>query len=388
MSDGHNIRFLRNDNRPDARQELLLRAALLPGPEAGDAWRRWAADADWARLDPSSLQMLPAVYRTLRRLKLRDGPHFARVQGVYRQRWYCNQIVLRGAAGLVSRLAAAGVPVLLLSDAAIALRDRRNLGIRPIDSLAIVVATGDGARALAVLRTAGCHALAVSGPAVMPRFTAFTDENGGRVELHRWVFAEDCVPHAEAEVWRAAKPVEWQQARALLLDPAHQLLHLCVHGARGRAVPALRWISDAATVVLHEGAALDWGLLVATASRCHVSRAALHGLRQLRELLGEAVPDEPLHALAACRAPLRERLEMRVVGRRPIPWLGGFAARGVRWLRISHQQGWLARAAGFPRFLADDFGCGSVRELVSALTSRAVRRISLRFAQLRDRPSS
>ena len=87
-------------------------------------------------------------------------------------------------------------------------------------------------------------------------------------------------------------------------------------------------------------------LLVATAIRCHVSVAALHGLRQLRELLGEAVPDEPLFALAARRAPLRERLEMRVVGRRSIPWLDGFATRGVRWLRISHQQGWLARAAG------------------------------------------
>jgi hypothetical protein len=66
---------------------------------------------------------------------------------------------------------------------------------------------------------------------------------------------------------------------------------------------------------------------------------------------------------------------MRVVDRRPIPLVSGFARRLTRWMRISHAQRWLARAIGFPRFLADDFGCGSVRALAATLMRRVARRM-------------
>lgn len=361
---------------PTVQQELLLRAALVPGPEATDAWRRWSAVSDLDRLDPSSVHLLPKVYRSIQREGLTTAPDLGRLKGIYRQSWYRNQIVLRDTAPLVTGLAARGVQLLLLGGAAITLRYHRNLGVRPIDDPGILVAKSDVSRALGVLREAGWRPREPCVPAATPKFTRLVDERGGGLDLHWRLLAEDSVPDAEVELWRAATSVEWPGAHALVLDPVHQLLHLCLHGVRWRPVPDLRWIADAAAVLDVAASTLDWDRLVHAASRYHVSLPVLHGLAYLRELLGEVMPAEPIAALARCRTSPRERLEIRLICRAPGALVGSLPQRSVRWLRITHGQGWVARAAGFPAFLAEDLGCRNVAQLARLLLVRAARRIT------------
>ena len=50
---------------PTSQQELLLRAALLPGKEAIDAWREWKSGVDVDQLDPGSLRLLAAAISEL-----------------------------------------------------------------------------------------------------------------------------------------------------------------------------------------------------------------------------------------------------------------------------------------------------------------------------------
>src|SRR5687767_2459676 len=72
---------------PSETQRLLLRAALLSGPAAVDAWEAWLGHADWeAGVEHGSFRLLPLLYTNLRRGGVAH-PSLQKLKGVYRQAW-------------------------------------------------------------------------------------------------------------------------------------------------------------------------------------------------------------------------------------------------------------------------------------------------------------
>src|SRR2546430_6554391 len=57
--------------RSSPQQELLLRAALLQGPRAVEAFERWRHLVDVEELDPDSHRLLPQLYHNLDRKSTR-----------------------------------------------------------------------------------------------------------------------------------------------------------------------------------------------------------------------------------------------------------------------------------------------------------------------------
>src|SRR5215469_14327441 len=74
---------------PTPLQELLLRAAVMRGPVAVEAWGKWKHTVNIEAVDFGSHRMLPLLYRNLLRHGISD-PLLARLKSAYRYYWYQN----------------------------------------------------------------------------------------------------------------------------------------------------------------------------------------------------------------------------------------------------------------------------------------------------------
>ena len=85
-------------------QELLLRAALLKGADAVEAWNEWKSAVDWeGHLDNGSFRLLPLLYTNLKRLEVRD-PLMGKLKGIYLKAWYENQRLFFEASKILDYL--------------------------------------------------------------------------------------------------------------------------------------------------------------------------------------------------------------------------------------------------------------------------------------------
>ncbi|MBM3983931.1 MAG: nucleotidyltransferase family protein, partial [Planctomycetes bacterium] len=242
---------------PDPAQELVLRAALCPPHEAVVAWKQWAAANDLDRLDHASVHLLPQVSRNLQEASAEVLADLGRINGLYRQSWYRNQIGLRAAALALHSLADAHVPALLLGGAALVLRYDPSRALRPLEEVGVFVVPSDLPRACAALAGVGWKPPQHRQPGARPRFMRLVNESGTTLDLHTRLFAEELTPSATDDIWRRAEVMDWQDIRTTLLGPIHQLLFACVHGLRWRTVPEVRWLADVALIVEGEADRLD-----------------------------------------------------------------------------------------------------------------------------------
>src|SRR4051812_1297061 len=104
---------------PNAREELLLRAALLEGPDAALAWRAWLGGGALEAAHGGERRLMGAVYRNLARLGA-DAPELVRLRGIHRSDWYRNQLLFAAAADAIGLLHGAGIPTLVVKGAALA----------------------------------------------------------------------------------------------------------------------------------------------------------------------------------------------------------------------------------------------------------------------------
>src|SRR5207237_7629349 len=102
----------RPDAWPTREQERLLRAALLRGPLALEAWDEWKAGADMDPLDAGSYRLLPQLYRNLHRQGV-DEPVLVLFRGIYRRTWYENQLRFHQLAGLLRSFRDAGIDTMV-----------------------------------------------------------------------------------------------------------------------------------------------------------------------------------------------------------------------------------------------------------------------------------
>jgi hypothetical protein len=98
---------------PDEVQELLLRAALLPGDRGAAAWAAVRPRIDVDHLPGELHRLIPLLSKALSNAGV-DDPELPRLKGVYQFSWYRNQLLFAEGARLVDALEAAGLPTMLL----------------------------------------------------------------------------------------------------------------------------------------------------------------------------------------------------------------------------------------------------------------------------------
>ena len=126
---------------PTRSQTWLLRAALLSGPAALQAWQVWKdQNGDLDRLDSGSRRLLPLLFFNLRANRVSD-PQMAPLKALYRQTWYRNQNLFYQIADVLEALRSAGIPTMILKGAALGVLHYGDLGLRPMADFDILVPT-------------------------------------------------------------------------------------------------------------------------------------------------------------------------------------------------------------------------------------------------------
>jgi hypothetical protein len=294
---------------PSEDERLLLRAALLDGDDAVEAWERTKHVADDVRrVDRATYRLLPLLYRNLERLGV-DDPLMGTLKGVYRHSWYCNQRLFHEAAEAIRALEAGGVETMVIKGAALSVLHYRDPGARPMEDLDVVVRNSSALDAMRVLEEAGWHSEHPSPIALRMRVehsTELADTNGREADLH-WYPLFVLVP--ELGFWERSVPVSIGEEPTRALCATDELFCTIVHGLGWYPAP-IGWISDSVTIARSD---IDWDALAGRAERWSLTARLHTGLALLAKDFAVPVPPSVLERLSAAPKPLPERAAHRAL---------------------------------------------------------------------------
>jgi len=298
--------------RPRGAGRLLLRAALLSGEPAREAWHAWREVTNLDRLDGGSLRLLPLAYSNLEGALGEDG--FARwVRGIVRASWLKGQSLTAGARAAFEELDRAGIPILLMKGVAVAPYFERGFAVRPMSDLDLAVPARDRKRAWQVLEGQGFRPFE-GAESDSPRFADrgswnFVDARGVDLDLHWWALPDLSHPAAEELVWRFSRPSAIAGVACRLPAPRHVLFQVVLHAADWEPSPSLHWAADVVHLLRHQQAsAIDWPALIREARELRIAAPVHAALDWLAEEFAAPVPAEVRAALA--RAPGWQRREL------------------------------------------------------------------------------
>ena len=325
-----------------ANERQLLRAALLEGSQALDAWHAFRIEHGGIdHLAGDAFALLPQLYCNLRDLDP-DDPELGRLRGIYRRAWYANQMLLHAAAQAISALQAGGVTVMLIGRAALVALPIGDVGARPIDRIELLVTHRDRGRALALLRKLGWIAPASSSISAWLRAQIHVPLVRGTAETLSLHCSTGPIGARRARLWEDVVTTTVAGVPTLAPSSSEQLLLTCVP----RRTPApLSWILDAALILRCAATAIDRDYLRSRAQRRSTNAELDESLRYLAAEFGlelalnrtRVVPtaattaDAPKGRLDVRRVESFRRLALDSALADLIPAL---AARGVRPLLI------------------------------------------------------
>lgn len=240
---------------PTPQQERLLRAALWQGDKALRAWEAWQAQIDWDdHLDEGSYRLLPLLFHNLHQHGVQD-PIMQKLKGIYRLAWYKNQTSFRRLAALLRAFHEAGIRTLTLKGAALTILHYQNYGLRPMSDFDVLVPIAQVADAVSLLQRSGWIPesrfadIQIDALIATEQALAFQDATEQALDLHWHVLQESRGPGADESFWRTAVSMEVDGAPTRALQPADQLLHVCLHGARWNQLPSIRWVADSLMIL-------------------------------------------------------------------------------------------------------------------------------------------
>jgi hypothetical protein len=286
---------------PTHQQELLLRAALLGGKPAIDGCAEWESTVGFDLLDEGSYRMLPLLGRNLQSQGV-NHPMAGRLKGIHRRAWYENQTLFHDLEPVLQRFHAAGIECMLLKGAALVLQYYRDMGLRPMRDLDVLVPEERAAEALQLMQDDGWRVLTAWPGELTESFRRFRHavamqhESGRQLDLHWHVLYGCCRQGADDDFWAASVPLELHGVTVRALGASDQFLHLCVHGLEWNEVAPMRWIADAITV-LRQSPDLDWERIVRQTERRRMVLRMRDALRYLESKMEAPIPRSVLCAL-------------------------------------------------------------------------------------------
>ena len=292
---------------------LLLKAALLDGETARQAFAAWRPTFDRETINPGHQRLLPLLYRNLTRLDISD-PLFPYFRGVRNYHWTRNQLRLHAIAPVLRALNAARIPVMALKGAALFASCIDDFSLRPMDDIDLMVPFEQLTRAVELFGDHGFDPVGCPGWAFeaisqsMPGYP-FQDEADHGIDLHWHMLHRDQRKKADAIFWQDARLAQLAGVDVLTPSLSHQMLHAIVHAAESNPIATLRWAADALTMLRRErDEEFDWGVLVREARDRHLAAPVHDALWVLAHQFDIAVPKEVLSGLRQSSRTL-ERLE-------------------------------------------------------------------------------
>lgn len=343
---------------PTPTQQWMLRAALMPNTAGRESWEKWIASVDIDHLDAGSFRMIPLLYRNLKRIGV-ESPLLGRFKGIYRRAWYENQVAMHKLSGLLREFHEIGIRTLILKGAALALLYYRDLGLRPMSDLDVLVPANKAIDAMGLLRKTGWK----PEKDLLERVTQdyllaakacnlARNESDIKLDLHWHVFQECLEPDSDVDLWERSLPVACSDVATLALSPADQLLHICAHAMEWNAIAPMRWVADAFTVI-STTPDLDWSSVLAQARQRRLVLTLQYMLPYLRHLVDVPVPENverELHRLPVEQVE-HDWIKIRTRGVADLKISDLFRVRYGLYRRSALSSRYKPMFLGFPRYM-------------------------------------
>ena len=369
---------------PDDIQEALLRAGVLAPERALAAWAEVRPRLDLDRLrDAESLRLLPLVGRNLVAAGS-DDPMLPRLKGVHRHWWYTNQMVLHRVVPSLRALSQSNIDVMALKGVPLGLRYYRDLGMRPMLDVDVLVRHTQIEAAFDVLAGLGWR---LKYPDHLERTLRvhhsanLLHHDGGQLDLH-WISSPLFRVRGDTEatddaIWCQSEVLEIDDLVVRMPSAADLVLHVIAHGCWVSSNANVRWAADAATVIAGIGADFDWERVVEQARARHLVLGVRDAFTYLRAVLDVPVPDAVLDELhAETISPRERRVHRALTGDTSVPAILGALPRvRAAWLyRSAGSSRWRA-ARELPDFLRETWGLRRTSDVPLEAVRKAIRKL-------------
>ena len=281
------------------RDRGRLRVTELPPPECS-LWGELSGLA-------ATQRVRPLLHRALKSRGLeahipagpRDNFALAYRDTAMRNLRLCGEL-----AHVARALSTRDVPVLVLKGAFLVGEIYRDVGLREMNDLDILVRVEHLSAAVDVLRERGYRPLhpftIASDVSTGHHLTRFVKRDVAGIEIH-WNITPPDTPHAidPDELWRRAVSLTIAGVPMRGLCPVDLLLHLCFHASfQHRFQFGLRPFCDIAATIDRCGTDIDWAVLDRRARDWNWTRGVYLALRLSADLVGARIPRDALRDLA------------------------------------------------------------------------------------------
>ena len=298
---------------PTPKQALLLKAALLRGPEALDAWKEWHNETDREALDFGSHRMLPQLYRNLQKHGV-TGPELATFRNVYQYYWYKNKVLFHRATELLRSFRKYGIDTMVLKGAGLVSLYYRDPGLRPMQDFDLAVPISQATRAMDLLERFGWRSQfrAPEKRISIRHSTPYDNAEAQHIDLHWHVLGECWNFRRDEGFWRRSVPATIDGQPTRTLDGTDQLFHVCAHGVEWQEVSPIRWIADAMIILETAPLEIDWDRILQLVETYRLGLPIYDGLSYLQRKFHAPVPEGILKRLHLIPATESERFGYRV----------------------------------------------------------------------------
>lgn len=364
---------------PSPWQEQLLDAALGPDDGVTAAWEGMLGGRSLALIhDPAAQRILPIVAERLQRVDPghRDLPA---LRSIRRGAWVTNMAVLDRCAPYVTALEDAGFEPLILKGLPLAAAYYRDMSLRPMADLDVLVPDDRFDAGLDLLVSMGLQsAHGAAQTRTHNHGAGLLDSDGNAsLDLH---FTLDRWLDTGAAVWSTSTRFTLPNSDVSFAapDPTVMFAHCCIHGVRTMATVNLRWICDAAKILEFHADDIDWGRVAAMCSG--------PGVLLVREACGYLagrfdlpIPQQAFSVLEARPVTVADRLIHKVaVGRDPAERTGKLMVTASTWARSRTGDGFWRSLRELPRFLVYHWDLESARQIPGFIAKRVTRRLGRR----------
>jgi len=387
---------------PTREQALLLRACLLIGEDAINAFQDWKSSVELDYVDPGSYRLFPLLYKNLTSNGIED-PLINIFKWVYDKTKSNNSILFRNMSSLLGQFEGNGIEVILLKGTGLVLTSYVDYGLRPMMDADLLVPTRKTGDAIRLITGLGWSSslTPLKGFAEMGLLSRlgwtpverrldefseeyfyvrhgqdFTNPEKFTIDLH-WHALHGCNDmDADADFWEGARRVSVEGVPSLVLNPADQLLQVCAQGVGWNAVSPIRWVADAASILNNSIEGFDWDRLVTASKRHGLVLPIRETLKYLNPFLKAPIPDYVLMRLEAEPVLHFEKIEYKIKSRHP-GILDGFLELCIlyrNYSKMSRGKNFIRKIGGFPKFLQHVLGMESTWQLVLYSVFEFVRR--------------
>jgi len=243
----------------------------------------------------------PLVYHTLRdEHDLLPEWVKRKLQGSYYHTAFRNTFLYAQLAQIIRTLTDAERPAMLLKGAALAQALYRNVALRPVGDIDLLVGHRDWADVEQLLLNEGFEA-SLAHP-------DFGDHSVFRItgplridlEVHSHVVGPPYYRRQMSEdwLWEDARTLAINDAPTLMLSPEKATIHACLHLLQ-HLTDHLRWVCDIVEMCREES--FDWDSLVKLAVEARVVLPVRIALERCRNLLGLPLPEGVLEQMKSAR---------------------------------------------------------------------------------------